>query len=689
MMHLLLSYIGSGPAVHGPRTRRLLRLPLAMWFAALLLFSFRVRSQHDGVRSGWFDSLPAAPDGLSLGADRDEIATAVFRCLTQGKAPADALEFLALDTSPRVLFVSWRTEGEPARVRVGSGQGLRAAIVDGVSRVLAVEKPGRHLRGVRLDLVRSVLVSPAFVLRESQLPAPSLIGIAFSAAGGFAFLPDQLVTGYLITPDGRLAFHRIGDAVSHEKDWSALGRWNEIVRVDGAQTAYFFETESLFTDGTAVIPLFRGHRLFTETRADDLVSAARRAGEFLTRICGESGDFVFRAPAWDPGEEGKLALWDNAAAVLALLELHRETGDAEVLQAVDRALRFLAAAIKGYPRVRNATCVVDDFRSRLDTNALTLLCLLAYPESGAEAQLRRRVSGLARYLLDQQQSDGSFVCERYHPSGNVRASSDPLRASGLAVVALTQLYERTGARNFLTAATNGLAALVKSRVADRDAEEQPQDEYLTQALNGLFTHSRDKTYESHVERIALGIVATQTLDPVCPDLLGNSGSSPSTTVVAGRTLSLLAAEALLRDLGRTAAADRILSCVHLNLVFQLQGQLDAASAMYLHHCEDLYGAFREEISDFRVTLAGQSRHVLALLEACRVVRSRPDGRLPLDDQSRAALDAARARFGRFPRIPFLEPESPIPPSVPGRVHTAPEPRPVPKMRTHGQPARHR
>ena len=690
-MHLLLPHIGPGRAAHGPSALRLPRLPVAALVAAQLLFPVRARSQEEvPARRGWFDSLPATTDGRSLRADGDEIAAAVFRCLRQGEAPGGSLEFLALDSGPCVLFVSWRTEGEPARVRVGSGDGLRAAIGDAVRRVLAVEKPGRRLRGVRLDLVRSVLVSPAFLIRESQLPSPSLTGIAFPAVSGFAFLPEQLVAGYLLTPDGRLAFHRIGDAVSQEKDWSALGRWNQIARIEGPQTAFLFETESLFTDGESAAPLFRGHRVLLDFGADDILGAARRAGDFMVRICGEDGDFALDTPAWDPGPEGELSRWDNAAATLALLELHRETGVERYLQAADRALRLLLAADEEDEPGRSRTaCVVDAFRSRLDTNALTLLCLLAYPESGGEADLRSFVAAITRYVLRQQRPDGSFVSERYYPSGNLRASGESVRASALAVVALTQLYERTGSRNFLAAATNGLAFLVKSHITDRDTGGLPQDEYLARALNELFTHSRDKSYESHAESIALGIVATQALNPVSPDLLGSCGSSPSTTVVAGRTLALLAAEALLRDRGRTAAADRILSCVYLNVVFQLQGQLDAASAMYLHQCEALSGAFREEISDFRVTLPAQSRHVLSLLAAYRAVRSRADGRPPLDERSQAALDAVRARLARFPRIPLLEPRPSPRLPTPRRGDAPPASRPVPKSRPRTRSGRGR
>jgi len=579
----------------------------------------------------------------------EELARAVYSGLRTGEFSGDFLKALDVEAGPRALLISWSDGTRRAAVHAGVGNGLWEAAEAAFAKATAAGKPGKELRWLKLDVVQSAHRSNQFVARQSSLPLPSLIGIAFSSVSGFAFLPEQLVSVDLIDSERRLNIHRIAQEFFAREDQIAdLGKWSSISSYGGPQWVTLFESQSFFYDGARLTPLFRGHRLVDTATAADLLEAARQAGRFLLQWCNEDGEFVVKLWEWQTGPDDRELRREHAGAILALVELHAATGDAEFLAGAERAARHLLGSLQPCDQEGKAGCLVENSRSRLDANALAVLALLRLGEEARTTRYNKAVARLGHYLLRQRQPGGALVGERSHPSGRIRATA-AVSASALGVAAFARLYEKAGRPVFRDSAREALDSLLTTHVKNREMGQLPQDEWLLEAMDMLFTFSRDPALVQQTERIALGIVASLTLTPDFPDLFGSVARHPSATAAASRTHALAIASRLLHDAGRDIAADKLRQDLQPALAFQLQAQIDAPAAMYLSRPQKYVGAFRDHLRDFGFAMHCQHVQVLSLLAVRKLLAELPGGALPPDERLVEARMRARTVLNRFPR----------------------------------------
>jgi hypothetical protein len=624
----------------------------------------------------WFDSV-AAP-AVMAEPFWFRLALDLHAALMAGKLDgANFLKTLPPDSAPRVLFLSWQSDpAKPAVVVFAAGKGVRAAAANALQKAL-VSGAGKPVTGLKVDVVQHRLNLGLF-LRSTPLPLPGLIGLAFvPTAVDTAFLPEELLYGDLLTPARFLDVYAVTSGLQGAKDQARLEAWRPISVSRMPAPVSFFETYALYTDGTAVQPMFRGHLLPEPATVKSLRLAAGESAGFLRRNWGQTG--VFAVPGWISGLGDHETAADLAAATLALLDWNALAPEAATADTAQRAVRSLQERLKPMACEPGALMVAEEFHTALDANALTVLVLCrAAAASGTPAAFTDSLMRLGAHLLRQVQPDGTFAGDRYYPSGNIRPTPAARETAAMAVTALVALYEQTGQRAFLDQAGKSLRILIEDASRTRGGVDMPPPPpgWLLVAINAYYTFDRDPTLLTAVERLSLAIRLTQVMDPVFPDGLGGFDNGQAVGAASSRVLGLLAAADLLGDSRKRAAvADSTLSAAHLGLLYLRQSQFDAAAAMYLADPAVCRGAFRLGLSGTVMTLRAQADGLMCLTAATRLALKSGETRpLPLADSARRVLARAREQVATFPRC--LPPTVPEENTVPIEELTKPGPAPT-------------
>ncbi len=198
-----------------------------------------------------------------------------------------------------------------------------------------------------------------------------LYGAAFDEPARIAFLPEQLRT---LTA---------GDIANRTRSVTLARNLNNIDEfIALADKMYSFTSRSLFSDGNDIVSLYRGHRLYKDVSAKQLLSAAQRSGQYLARAVDANGKFAYSYLA------GKDRLRDNynivrhAGTIYAMMELYGITREPELLKSAERAIEYMLRTVKPYkPGKENMACVIEDGYIKLGANALAIVAMAKYTEA--------------------------------------------------------------------------------------------------------------------------------------------------------------------------------------------------------------------------------------------------------------------------------------------------------------------
>ncbi|MFW5893891.1 MAG: hypothetical protein ACOCUY_02025 [Verrucomicrobiota bacterium] len=556
-----------------------------------------------------------------------------------------------------VVVVSWSDgTGLPA-VRIGAGDGIAAAVADAVARHRrSGESPQTDNLRVSLDIVQDIWQHPGFRIRQTEFPAPGVCGLAFSPNSGLAFLAGELIAVDAVGEDRTLRTDRIELLLARRSQWRKLGRWNIIANYIEPQPVCFFESQSFFMHDNSVSYVFRGHRMLQPLKPAELKQRTAAGAEFILQtLQREPRDLLVRELVRpdDAPPKPELTLADWAGCTLALAE-YEGSAPEEVPASLSRALhnRLLEYAVEPPDIPESMLCLAGDGGViRSGTNALVALALL---ETGAKADLRH-AERIGRYLAAQAVPDLPFVVRRNADNGQAAAKTSVTESAQI-IVALLRLYEKTSEPQFREIALNALDTLLENHVEQQEMDDLPRTPWVLEALNLGYTysHNQRRSYRQNAERIALAVVADQTLKPSVPDELYSPRNSPSATQAAMDAHLLSIAADILRSARRTQSLGEIHSAMHAYLMFQLQAQMDAAAVFHLENPKTYEGAFRDDsvVVRFRpVDLWVQLRALTAVRrELTRADAEFPDNeQLPLTKSQKKALIQAYRTLITFPR----------------------------------------
>lgn len=652
--------------------------------SASLALTLLLLAGAGGAASGpWFDEIVAP---VALG---EAHGTALCRLAwTELRGGRSALGGADPGGSVRAVILSWSDGTGPASVAHGLGNGPLQALRAALRRIPPQRLPRERLRWLKVDVVQSAaMVPPAdrsreqsaaeeerlaeigYLTRESVLPLPSLLGIAFSPSSQFAILPDQLLGMDMLDPMNRLLADPYSAWLEREGRTAEMGTWNLVATLPVPQRICLFETQAWFTEnGQDVAPLYRGHRLYEDVGREEILGLVGTTARRLAGLVDGEGREAPPFARWIGPEDGAIEPFDAALTALALARAAHLVPDNETaLAAAERLARSLVARLQPVGGGSQGLCLVEedgkrDERGHLDatwhtvrlgTNALCVLALCALAEHGDAERFDAPLAGLARYILDQRQADGVFVAQRLWPGGKLAEVLDQT-ASALAVCALQAIYEKTELPAFRVAAVEGFEALLPL-IAAKPMDELDQDEWFLRAADRGFTYSWDERYIQQAQRVALAAVSEQVREPLFADYFGNVPGRPSATAAATRTGLIAVAARLVHDGGRRAAARQMMLEARPSVLAQLQGRITAPEAMYLDEPRAYLGFFRDHVQGFGFDLQCQYGQLLSLIELAKTMEhlrleGLRDDNSSVSRQVDEQLRAARRLAERYPHV---------------------------------------
>jgi uncharacterized protein YyaL (SSP411 family) len=361
--------------------------------------------------------------------------------------------------------------------------------------------------------------------------------------------------------------------------------------------------------------------------------AARRAGAYLQRSVRSNGKFDYSYLPVEDRVQESYNLVRHAGTVYAMLELYEVDGNPELLDDAQRAIDYLLGFVKDYNAGTQASSVlVSGDKIKLGGVALTVVALTKYTAVTQDRKYLPVMRRLARYIQYSQNSDGSFVSQRYYPSREVRKDFVSQYYPGEAILALLRLNALEPQSAWLDTAEKAARYLIAVRDGAVATHNLVHDHWLLYALNELYRVRPRELYLNHAMRIAQAITARQNRHPHHPDHLGSYYAPPRSTPTAVRTEGLLAAHSLAQDFNRPRDAARILSAIELGTGFQLQTQIGPEKAMYMQNPQRALGGFHRSLSDYEVRIDYVQHNLSAILGFHQLLRSERKVTLPKRSQ---------------------------------------------------------
>ncbi len=277
----------------------------------------------------------------------------------------------------------------------------------------------------------------------------------------------------------------------------------------------------------------------------DLLAAARLAGDHLLgRVSG-----VSFTETYDPStgkEWGHGGPRRRAGVAMALLDLHRASGEERWLAAAERTLEGLVAELEVVPGEAGAIAIFDHGETAtLGSSALVLAALVLHAEVKGQTRFGAPSAALARFLVDQQEADGRFR-PRFPPDPAAEAAL-VLDDVGEATFALARFARLVGGETGFACrrdAERGAGWVLGVRDVGKTSDRLPRDALFVAALETLYELSGGRTYYLHARRIAQSIL----------DAENPSGEEELAAELAARqALAMAARLRLARRLGEDEA----------------------------------------------------------------------------------------------------------------------------------------
>jgi hypothetical protein len=605
--------------------RRLAVIALVVVGAAVLTFLVLHWRHGAGGRAPerlWFEDLAATTPPAE--GDLEAIADWLRARLLEGSGvepPAIA------DVRPRIVFLTLGDGRTPGTVIAGKGEGL----VEAAERALAaaVTRGGRSWDRMRLDLVTRVLDDQPVTPRGRLDFERGLDGLAFDGRSGIAFLPDEVVVRTLVNSDGELRASNV-EKYLRQLDSPLADELDRLWRTGEAEVRRF-RTRAIFVIGDRSMPLYRGHRVPSRVDADELLDAARSAGDYLRRAVRDDGSFVYAYLAKTDREKDDYNLLRHAGTAYSMLELFQETADEALLAAAGRALDHLRHRIVDCRAgAERGSCVIEKGFVKLGGNALAILALARHAEATGDRTDLPLMSNLARWMTSVQTSSGEFTIHKLELDTGEVDDHISEYYPGEALFALARLHRLDGDPAWLSAAARGAEWLITQRDGDLADDQLSHDHWLLYALNEITAiqgKDADPLFGEHALRLARVIVSAQNRRPQFPDWLGSYYKPPRSTPTATRSEGLCAAYLLARRLGRDAEAADILEAARLGVEFQLQLQFRPESTLFLPDPARASGGLPRSLTDFEIRI-DYVQHSLSSFLALRRILLQDAGQTP-------------------------------------------------------------
>lgn len=593
----------------------------ALVFTACLgyvLYKLLFTTQISPAREFWFDDVDA--DVFLSNDEADYIMRDIYRSVTQEEEDIqETFKLFPTDVSPQIVFISACDTSTRARVVVGTGIHLAAALRDAVVQLRNHDVDATDLQWLKLDIVKPSDANHAIPESVPEIEL-SLDGIAFPDRTALAILPTEAVAWRALDNNGTLLVENLPGSIQYQLAplWRlGAARLSNSMRIqlNNEISHRGFKTQSFFFDGNETLQLSRGGRVPNQQiTADKLLQAARQAGQYLRRSVLADGSFIYRYLPGSAEVADDYNLVRHAGTVYAMLELYEIDKNPELLTSAQLAIDYLLEHVRDYGNsLGEMSVLVSGKTIKLGGVALTVVALAKYTEVTLERKYLPVMARLANYIRDSQLDDGSFISQRYYPVGNVRKDFTSQYYPGEAMLALLRLYALEPDQTWLDTVEKAAHYLIKVRDNATGTFDLVHDHWLLYALNELYRYQPKYLYLTHALRITRAITLSQNQDTANGDYVGSYYLPPRSTPTATRTEGLLAAYRMARDADRLLDAEQMRETIDRGIGFQLRTQIGPEKAMYFEDPQQALGGFHKSFEDYEIRIDYVQHNLSAIL----------------------------------------------------------------------------
>jgi hypothetical protein len=370
------------------------------------------------------------------------------------------------------------------------------------------------------------------------------------------------------------------------------------------------------------------------TAPDRLLLAVRRGADYLVRILGPEGRYVYLYHPVDERADTQYGWLRHAGTTYALLEAYGELRTASYLAEAERALSYLKAHLRNDAdsHGKYALDTNDEEQQKVGGAGLALLAFAEDAKVTGKRGELETMRDLARFILSAEYEDGHFRSnEDLARETGKKLKREPVYYPGEAVLGLMRLYAVDPQSAYLDGAKRGADWVVHVRDASVSEDEQEHDHWMAYALNDLYRVTPNPDYLDHANKIARAIRRRQHrgVNPPAPDWPGTFYEG-QTTPAATRVEAYDAVIALSRFAG---VGERWILEPALEVACSMLGQqYDEDNDYWLANPAKARGGVRESLFVHDVRIDYVQHAMSAWLHLARILRDTSYGRTGVPSQ---------------------------------------------------------
>lgn len=568
----------------------------------LLIFLFTI-PMYGHTQIIWFDDIK---DPIEISQQTAESILIEIKEYLFNEKQLSNLDIYT-DIKPRIVFLSLGNDDKPATVVIGSGNGLKQAINNALSKI-DINALSTENTIIRVDIVQKVMKVMASENTRMDLYDQSLYGIAFDKKSEYALLPDQLIVSSVFTEKNKLNM----DALKER-----LGFDEEHLQKASLLTLYRYDTISYLYNNNKTFSIYRGHKVFNSVLPEELLASAYNAGGYLLNAINHDGSFVY---SYDPSTNkisDKYNILRHAGTIYSLLQLYEINRSPKILDGIEVTIKFMLNHIKECkpPAKEHSLCLIHNNKIKLGANALAIIALTKYAELTNNNAYTDTINMLGQWMLDTMANNGKFtIHKQYQKSGKI---SDFISEyyPGEATLALLALYKWDNNKKWLDAASSAIDYIIEQQ----KQRTPPHDHWLLYSLTEIYKIKPKQKYLTHSKYIAEEIIHSQNLKPDQPDWKG-SYIKPESAATATRTEGLIAAYELSNHGNDGEYKKQLLNSIIEGLSFQQQMQFDEATTMYFEKPKKVINAFKRSLTSSVVRIDYSQHNISSFLGYYKITK---------------------------------------------------------------------
>lgn len=545
------------------------------------------------------------------------VLKSVFNSLYNGSKKIDIPIEIQKDNQPKTIFLSVSDGQSNAKVFIGKAHGFGDTLKDAMRQISDNNFEGHRPLWIKLDIVQEVQRVEHYFFNMSLNFDRSLEGIVFENETDIAFLPEELVAYNLFDSNMNIDLDNIRNYLLM---LDRLPDDFDKYFAEGFSDIQCFTTESYFYDGNETVQLYRGHRLFNNVSCENLLSSAKKGGDYLINATNPNGKFVYKYLTKHDVESDDYNILRHAGTVYSMFKLYEFINDQRLLNSTKQSLTYLLNYVQPFD---NVSCIVFDDEIKLGGAALGIIALAQYAESTGNEEYISVMQQLGKYIKQSQKENGEFIHKRVYSTGEI---SDFVSEyyPGEAILALCKLYALDHNETWLDTAEKAVDYLINIRDADVSTEYLIHDHWLIMGLNELYRYRNNPLYLNHSMRIAESIMYAQrdgvNRYPKYPDWLGSYYTPPRSAPTATRTEGLIAAYHLAHDFGNNnTTVERIFNAIELGIQFQLQTQFRPESVMYVNDPQRALHGFHAHLTNYNIRIDYVQHNICSILDFYKIL----------------------------------------------------------------------